>query len=70
MGRIVVTCLFMFVIIACGTAQPALSPDQAATATAAAALATFEAQPAPAKQATQTAVMRRILHDLDATPTP
>lgn len=70
MWRLAVTIAFLLLLWSCGTAQPALTPAQAATATAVSAFATFDAQPADIKQATMTAVMGRILHDLDATPTP
>lgn len=68
MWRYCVTIVFLISLYACGTAQPVLSPGQAATATAVSMFATFDALPPAVKQATQTAVMQRITNDLDVTP--
>lgn len=70
MKRLIATCAILLGLWGCGTTQPALTTEQAATATAVSAFATFEALPPAIRQATQTAVAKRILEGLDATPTP
>lgn len=70
MKRCIATCAIFFLLWGCGPTQPALTNEQAATATAVSAFATFEALPPAFRQATQTAVAKKILEGLDATPTP
>lgn len=66
---IVIGMLALF-LWACGQTAPTLTTEQAATATAVSAQATFAALPVEIKSATQTAVMERINKDLGATPMP
>lgn len=69
--RILCTILLLVLLLcACGETAPALTPEQAATATAVSAQATFSALPPAERGLTQTAVMERINKDLGATPTP
>lgn len=61
MWRIIVaTCVVLTLWLAAACGGPALTTEQAATATAVSALATFNAQAPAAKDATVTAVMATI----------
>jgi hypothetical protein len=64
MWRFVITCIILITVWSCGPTQRALTTEQAATATAVSAFATFEALPADIKAATQTAVAEKIKQDL------
>lgn len=62
---IVATSIVLALWLAAVCGQPALSPEQAATATAVSKLATFDALPPAVKDATQTAVMATIAKGLN-----